>query len=265
MQSYFFKRDANYDQAYGNKDWLYINNFGFYRNISKDISISREVPRADYHLLYVANGEVLAGGMTLKSGDSYLFVPNEPQTYTYKQTDSSLYYWIHFTGNQVPNLLSKNRVSKGFNPKSDRTPEKNEMLAMLLAELGKCAGEPSNYAVALLFSFFALFEEGQSRAHLYRDAIRALENMAENASIASIAKRYNVCPAHFIRSFKSAYGMTPNEYKQNHRRSHAMNLLKMTNLSIQDVAQQCGFEDSFYFSRFFKKAVGVSPSAYRKL
>ena len=91
-----------------------------------------------------------------------------------------------------------------------------------------------------------------------------LEKTDEEVSISSIAKLYNITSAHFIRSFKKHYGITPNEYKQNFRITKAINLLKMTNLSIQDIAYQCGFNDSFYFSRVFKKKVGASPLKYRK-
>ncbi len=264
MQSFFFRRYLNYDQDYGNKDWLYINNFGYYRNIPQNIYTSRTEPRTDYHLLYVENGEICDNGIVVKNGEAYLFMPNEPQTYTYKQMESSLYYWVHFTGNKVPELLLHSKISKGVNGTNENKRKKDEILTLLTAELCGCVEEASNYAVSLLFSFFSLFDGGRS-CKFYPKAIQELENLSVNTSIKSIAELYNVSSEHFIRSFKSIYGMTPNEYRQNYRLSHAMNLLKMTNLSIQNIAEQCGFNDPFYFSRFFKKTVGVSPSEYRKL
>ena len=264
MQSFFFRRYLNYDQNYGNKDWLYINNFGYYRNIPRSIYTSRSEPRSDYHLLYVENGEICVNGVVVKNGEAYLFMPNEPQEYTYRQMESSLYYWVHFTGNKVEQLLSHSKILKGVNKSNENKRKKDEILTLLTTELCGCVEEASSYAVSLLFSFFSLFDGGRSR-NFYLKAIQELENLSVNTSIKLIAELYNVCPEHFIRSFKSIYGMTPNEYRQNYRLSHAMNLLKMTNLSVQDIAEQCGFNDPFYFSRFFKKTVGVSPSEYRKL
>ena len=45
----------------------------------------------------------------------------------------------------------------------------------------------------------------------------------------------------------------------------AAKLLKTSRLSVIAVAMDCGFEDSNYFTRAFRKAMGVSPSEYRRL
>ena len=105
MKTFFFKRDSNYDKEYGNKDWLYINNLGYYSNIPKDVTTTRSLPRADYHLLYVSSGEIRIGKDTLGAGDAYLFLPNELHSYTYKKVENNHYFWIHFTGNKVKETL----------------------------------------------------------------------------------------------------------------------------------------------------------------
>ena len=43
-----------------------------------------------------------------------------------------------------------------------------------------------------------------------------------------------------------------------------MDLLVHTNLSICEIAQKIGFDDPYYFSRLFKKEMGLSPAHYRK-
>ena len=263
MRTFYFKRDSNYDKEYGNKSWLYINNFGYYSSISKDIVTARPIPRQDYHLLYVSHGEVLSNGAMLKSGDSYLLLPGEPHTYTYKKAENSRYYWMHFTGNKAGEVLSLCEISKGVNRSGGRGSEKDSILAMLTEELIGCADEASEYAVSLLFSFLSLFKRGGAKKRLYAEAIRELETSGEGIGISEVARLYNITPAHFIRSFKAEYGVTPNEYRQNYRISKATNLLRMTDLSVQDVAYQCGFSDPLYFSRIFAKRVGVSPSKYR--
>ena len=263
MKTFYFKQDSNYDKEYGNKDWLYINNFGYYFNIPKDITTKRTVPRADYHLLYVSSGEISINGLTLKSGDAYLLYPWEAHLYTYRQTEGNRYYWIHFTGYKVPEILSHCEVLKGINRNNDRRHEKDTVLSMLTEELSGCNAEASDFAISLFFSFLSLFKGG-SNTKVYARAIKELENTHDNVSIDSIARSYGITASHFIRYFKSNYGITPNEYRQNYRMLQAMNLIKMTNLSIQDIANQCGFCDPLYFSRIFKKRVGISPLQYRK-
>ena len=67
-----------------------------------------------------------------------------------------------------------------------------------------------------------------------------------------------------IRRFRSAYGMTPYEYLNQRRINTAKQLLQNSTLSIEEIASQTGFPDHNYFSKYFKKKVGVSPSKYRK-
>ena len=264
MKAFYFKRDSDYDKEYGNKDWLYINNCGYYFNITKDITTVRSVPRADYHLLYVSSGELFINGITLKSGEAYLLLPREPHAYAYKQADNSRYYWIHFTGNKVSQILSRCEIQRGINTDNGQKQEKDTLFAMLTKELAACSGEASDFAVSLFFSFLSLFKKRQEPKRLYDKAVRALESTKSSVSVASLSQSYNVSAAHFIRSFKSIYGVTPNEYRQNYRLSQAMNLLKMTDLPVRDIAAQCGFGDPLYFSRIFKKRNGISPLAYRK-
>jgi len=263
MKTFYFRRNSDYDKEFGNKNWLHINNFGYYSNISKDITTNRTVPRSDYHLLYVSKGEIAINGSILNEGDAYLLLPNEPHAYTYKRAENSRYYWVHFTGNKVSDVLIQFGVLKGKNKSWERKSEKDTILAMLTEELVGCSDEASDYAVSLFFSLLSLFKAGNGKRKIYAEAVKELEGSGD-VVIADIAKQYDLSPSHFIRSFKAAYGVTPNEYRQNYRVSKAMNLLKMTNLSVQDVAYQCGFEDPLYFSRIFRKRAGVSPTKYRK-
>ena len=262
MKSFYFKHNSNYDKEYGNKDWLYINNFGYYFNVPKDVITARSELRSDYHLLYVSSGEVFVNDVTLRDGDAYLFLPLERHLYTYKQTENSRYYWFHFTGNKAQTILSQCEVVKGVNRDNERRREKDAVLSLLTEELSVCTDEASNFAVSLFFSFLALFK-GKQNKKIYAKAINQLENTYDDVNISSIAKSHHVTLSHFIRSFKEIYGTTPNEYRQNYRISLAMNLIKTTNLSVQEVATQCGFSDPLYFSRVFKKRVGVSPLQYR--
>ncbi len=67
------------------------------------------------------------------------------------------------------------------------------------------------------------------------------------------------------RCFKEETDTTPLEYLTNIRLSYAKKLLlQETYVSIVDVAEKCGFNDSFYFSKIFKQHFGLSPLNYRK-
>ncbi len=67
------------------------------------------------------------------------------------------------------------------------------------------------------------------------------------------------------RCFKEETGQTPLEYLSIMRLNYAKELLLQdTFISIADVSEKCGFNDSFYFSKLFKQYFGISPFYYRK-
>ncbi|MDQ0297910.1 AraC-like DNA-binding protein [Salibacterium salarium] len=66
----------------------------------------------------------------------------------------------------------------------------------------------------------------------------------------------------FYRKFKHYTGFTPLQYITNTKITEAKKLLASTSMKIADVAHEVGYEDSYYFSRMFKRTVGVSPQQY---
>ena len=64
--------------------------------------------------------------------------------------------------------------------------------------------------------------------------------------------------------FKEELGMTPLAYQQTLRIKDAMSALISSRQNVTEIAEQTGYKDPLYFSRVFKKLVGLSPSEYRK-
>ncbi len=105
-------------------------------------------------------------------------------------------------------------------------------------------------------------EESNRRLLRARDAMdRAY---AEPLDIAALARIAYVSPAHFIRSFRAAFGETPHRYLQRRRVERAMFLLRGTGRSVTDVCLAVGFISLGTFSRTFHDIVGESPTEYRK-
>lgn len=74
------------------------------------------------------------------------------------------------------------------------------------------------------------------------------------------------CTDHMRRLFREQVGKTPQEYLSSLRIRSAKKLLasrSVSNYSVSEIATMTGFNDISYFSRVFKNATGVSPSAYR--
>ncbi|UUZ96899.1 AraC family transcriptional regulator [Paenibacillus sp. P25] len=81
--------------------------------------------------------------------------------------------------------------------------------------------------------------------------------------ISELAHRFSLTTDHFIRIFKQERGVTPYAYLQRCRLETAKTLLRMSTLSITDIASMCGFSDIYNFSRFFQSKTGVSPRKFR--
>jgi AraC-like DNA-binding protein len=69
-------------------------------------------------------------------------------------------------------------------------------------------------------------------------------------------------PFRFSRSFRETYGITFQDYVVRYRILESCRLLKNPHANITDVAYAIGFNDASYFSRTFRRYVGISPSNY---
>lgn len=83
-------------------------------------------------------------------------------------------------------------------------------------------------------------------------------------SVEQIANGIDVSRGHLVRIFKQEIGMSPAHCIRGLRLDHAAMMLSRSNISVQDIAEECGFENQFHFSRAFKQQYGLAPSDYRK-
>ena len=89
-------------------------------------------------------------------------------------------------------------------------------------------------------------------------------NYGEDLSLSFLAHRFAVSDCHLSRKFKDVSGMGLNEYITHVRIMNAERLLRSGVTSITAVAEQCGFNDSNYFSTVFKKIKGITPLKFAK-
>lgn len=89
-------------------------------------------------------------------------------------------------------------------------------------------------------------------------------NLHHPLSLKSIAEVLNVNPNYLSTIFKKELDVTLTEFINQQRIHIAVKLLNTTDLQIQDVAWNVGMNDVNYFTKLFKKAVGVTPSCYKK-
>lgn len=86
----------------------------------------------------------------------------------------------------------------------------------------------------------------------------------EELFIRDVAARFHLHPVHFARRFRRCFAMTPSQYMTGCRIENGQKLLRQTDYTIDHIAQLCGYDNGFYFSRMFTKITRMSPSQYRK-
>lgn len=90
-------------------------------------------------------------------------------------------------------------------------------------------------------------------------------NLCAPISTKEIAKNLNVSPNYLSNQFKAEVGTTITDYIRTGRIEMSLKLLNTTELSIQDISFQIGIDDASYFSKQFKRQVGMSPLQYQKM
>ena len=90
------------------------------------------------------------------------------------------------------------------------------------------------------------------------DHIDGVINLTDLASLCGFSV------SHYSMVFKKKTSRSPIEYYNNLKIQKACQMLDFTHSNIKEIAIGLHFEDQFYFSRVFKKMMGVSPMEYRK-
>lgn len=89
-------------------------------------------------------------------------------------------------------------------------------------------------------------------------------SLSAEFSIEELAERVFLSPSRLAHLFREQVGVSIVRWREDQRIIRAKLLLQTTPLPVAVIGQQTGYDDQLYFSRVFKKRVGVSPSEYRK-
>lgn len=227
-------------------------------------SVFRPSGRWDIHVLFCVRGTITVDGARLSKGTAYLYPPNVSQKYTYEAAPDSLYYWLHFAGDEMCEALEKLKLREGVYQLGARARDAERLLRLLISAVGEWQAGGEAFSRGLLHSLLVLLSLPATPANPYYQAIKQLDDVKNEISVGELAAQYAQSREHFIRSFRSFMGVSPHRYRQKRRMDHARLLLADTDLPISRVAEEVGFADAQYFSRIFKKEVGVSPLAYRR-
>lgn len=251
---------------------LMVNCAGAYNQLPKHYDYNPK-GRLDYYLMYIVSGEAMVYNgdkyVIANEGSIIVFPPNKGYKHINKDVPIS-YLWVHFTGSDVPSILSRyginqfpimnkangeNKISNRFQKLFDgfakndkfRDYDLSALLDRLLVEIGR-----------------AISAE-QSEKALFPKSIRYInEFYYKPIRITELAKMENVSMTTYNLHFKRQMGMSPTQYILALRMHSAKELLESSKLPIRDIGAMCGYDDFNFFTKVFKKYTDKSPSAYRK-
>ena len=180
---------------------------------------------------------------------------------------------ISVIGQECFNMLY-NQISITLTPQA--TEQIDQIVKLIEHEWNNYDTYSNAIIQGLVVQFFVIALRGQSFSskndvilkETHFSLINAIHyvqcHYAEDPSLRKTAEAAHLSDAYLSRLFTSHLDTTYSRFLTGVKISHAMALLVNTKLTITEIAVQCGYGNSNYFSDAFKKIVGVSPLKYRK-
>jgi AraC-like DNA-binding protein len=230
-----------------------------------------------YELILVRTGPlVLSEGtmvFALEQGDTLILWPGRVHRGVAPYASNTSFYWVHFyLRSKVPDPADEGASI----PQHCRLPEPLRLTELFLRflddqELHRLDKDYASTLVKLMVLEIAL----QNSPHF--SAERRSQNLATQAqtfitgnfreplSTSLIARKLHRNPDYLGRVYRQAYGCNPTEGIHRARMKHAKNLLLLTSMNVDEIAVACGYEDSDYFRKVFKRFFDMQPRRFRTL
>jgi len=209
----------------------------------------------------------------IRSGEGFMIFPRQINTYI---ADTKLpweYVWIEFDGMRAREIIE----TAGLSPdhpvyhaayKDLRENMKDEMLY-----IAEHHDAPPFHLMGHLYLFIdylsrssssQIATSGRVRDFYIKEALNYIEqNFQNDISVENIASFCGLNRTYFGRIFKETVGKSPQQFLLSYRMAKAAELLKLTELTINDVGNAVGYPNQLHFSRAFKNVYGVSPREWR--
>ena len=242
----------------------------------------RERPKgADENILLVCTdgagwAEIHGHRLTLMSGQALLIPRGVPHVYAAADSRPWSIHWVHCKGDAVSYYL---RLLPDGDYRIPLAPAcQREMVATFRSAYGALAGSysPSSllYVAQLAHHLLGtLFYRNSAYSPVLRAPAAhdlqptvdfAVEHCTEPLTRTGLARHAGLSVAHFSLLFQRQTGVSPIQFLIQQRIRRACQRMDTTSLTIRQIAAEVGYEDPYYFSRLFSKAMGYSPRQYRK-
>ena len=211
---------------------------------------------------------------TLISGDHLFIDCKKPYSHESTNSDPWELIWVHFNGvlmNQYYLYFSSKITSIVFRP--ENPSDFNTILENLMILANKKSTDSELLASHLLNNLVTRVltyntDQASKDVNTIADKIQQIkdfldENFQKKIPLDMIAEEFYISKYHMSREFKKAYGITIANYIIAKRITYAKELLRFTDMRIEEIGRTCGIEDNSYFNKVFRKFEGMTASKYR--
>lgn len=259
----------------------------------------------DYEFIYCHKGEFIIEykdtSIHVKQGQVAIIPPDKIHRFNY--TTSMTSYWVHFDfvgypyQQKIDTLVRENNPLDTirnmelysiprpiieimpnltlpflFNVDPKNKPLESFQSLIQLYETKPYAWqlECKQILLRLILDLLQQLKKTNSNISNYEHIISNIEkfiktNIYRSITVKEIADYFHYHPDSLTRIFKSKRNQTLRSYINNCKIDSSKVMLNSTNYSIDTIAEMYGFTDRTYYSKVFKKIVGVSPSKYRQV
>jgi len=230
-----------------------------------------------YELILARTGTLVlseeARVFALEQGDTLILWPGRFHRGVAPYAANTSFYWVHFflrTDGQPPS------VDGVVIPQHCRLPEPLRLTELFLRFLDDQERNrlEKDYAATLVklmlleiglqnSPHFSAASQSQNLATQAQTLITA--NFREALSTSLIARKLHCNPDYLGRVYRQTYGCNPTDGIHRARMKHAKNLLLLTSMNVNEIAVACGYEDSDYFRKVFRRFFDMQPRRFRTL
>lgn len=241
--------------------------------------VSRPRGRPEHVLILclAGAGRVHVAGTThhLHAGGGIVLPPGRSHRYAADPDDPWTIFWFHFTGRRAGDYLNALRLTRR---KSVFRVKEVDAVVEAFEDCYRqvLGGYTDGELTALTTSFARLLglcrmlqrSDNARRHHSEERVLRTLRFMRSNLSrpvtLGELAGQASLSVPHFSALFQRQMRCPPMEFLIRLRMQRACELLISSDQPAHEIAAAIGYEDPFYFSRLFRKKVGISAREYRR-
>ena len=209
----------------------------------------------------------------VNKNDAFLIPQGTPHLYGADPDLPWSNYWVHFRGRQgaaFANLIGGMGTPIVHLQRYEEVVAGIEQLYQYMSnvharsELLAASGALSQLLCLIQFRMGTAAPKGRTAEEGVEQSINFMhKNLEKTLKLGDLANIAGLSSGHYGTLFRKSHDHTPIDYFNRLKIQKACELLKTTDRSIREVGGSVGFSDPYYFSRLFKKNMGLSPQAYR--